>query len=87
MTRVRIRAGLAIPEGVYEHADERLAAIDWDQLRGAIGVELECDRHVGRWWPAAATTVTRAQLPDWRCPACARSFRAQLTGRGGTPQF
>ncbi len=89
MTRVRLPAGLTLPEGVYDHADERLAAEDWDALRDTPGVELECGRHPGRWWPSAGKMagVAVGDLPSWRCPNCAWAFRQELSGRGGTPQF
>jgi hypothetical protein len=87
VTRVRIPPGLPVAEGVYEHTDPRIDAIEWDQLSDTAGVEIECDRHIGQWWPTTGTTISGRDLPSWRCPTCAWSFRDQLAGRGGTPQF
>ena len=63
-----------------------LAAV-WDELLKAPGVEIECSRHPGSWWPLERADVPPAELETWRCPSCAWAFRQGLAGRGGTPQF
>jgi hypothetical protein len=86
MARVRLPAGLTLPEGVYDHADVRLAP-DWDVLREVEGVEVECKRHLDQWWPTAGMGIELGDLQTWYCPRCAWAFRQSLGGRGGTPQF
>ena len=87
MTRVRLPAGLGLAEGVYDFADGRLDMQDWNALREAPGVEIECARHPGQWWPTAGKHIDLGEVRRWRCPDCAWAFRQGLGGRGGTPQF
>jgi hypothetical protein len=87
MTRVRVPAGLSVPAGDYEVESDAIDASLWDELRAAPGVEIECSRHPGSWWPISRADVPLAELGTWRCPSCAWAFRQGLAGRGGTPQF
>jgi hypothetical protein len=86
MTRVRLSAGLELQEGVYELGDSGLRAENWTEIRDLPGVELECGRHPGQWWPTAGKDVVFGDLQNWRCPSCAWAFRQGLAGTG-TPQF
>jgi hypothetical protein len=102
MTRIRVPNGLSVPPAVYRveadandghwyGATEAGGRVDlttiWEELRGSPGVEIECSRHPGSWWPTAGKEVPLAGLDTWRCPTCAWAFRQGLEGRGGTPQF
>jgi hypothetical protein len=87
MTRVRVPAGLSVPAGDHEVESGAVDASVWDELRAAPGVEIECSRHPGSWWPISRVDVPLAELGTWRCPSCAWAFRQGLAGRGGTPQF
>jgi hypothetical protein len=77
---------LTLPEGVYERVDAPLAS-EWQELRDVDGVELECERHPGHWWPSAGKDIEAKDIQTWRCPSCAWSFRQGFAGRGGTPQY
>jgi hypothetical protein len=101
MTRVRIPVGLTRTAGVYEiaagaidgrclaksEANEFDLTQEWDELREAPGVEIECTRHPGRWWPTVGKDISLTEAQCWRCPNCAWAFRQGLADRGGTPQF
>jgi hypothetical protein len=87
MTRVRVPAGLDVPAGDHQIEKDEIDAALWDELRATPGVEIECARHPGSWWPIARADVPLAELETWRCPSCAWAFRQGLAGRGGTPQF
>jgi hypothetical protein len=100
VTRIRVPLGLDVEEGDYlveSRAGSCIAATDggdpidlasvWDELKGAVGVEIECPRHPDRWWPSAGRDLALAELRTWRCPMCVWAFRQGLKGSGGTPQF
>lgn len=101
MTRVRIPVGLHLVAGVYDigaasidgsclgtsDTDQHDFSQDWDEVRELPGVEIECSRHPGQWWPTADKHIPVNEVPNWRCPNCAWAFRQGLAGRGGTPQF
>jgi hypothetical protein len=101
MTRVRIPVGLTRTAGVYDIAAAAIDGCclgtsdageidltqDWDELRDGPGVEIECTRHPGRWWPTAGKDIPVDEVQSWRCPNCAWAFRQGLADRGGTPQF
>jgi hypothetical protein len=101
MTRVRIPAGLHVAAGDYDigarstagrrrgtsEAGQHDFSRDWDELREVPGVEIECSRHPGLWWPTAGKNIRLNEVPTWRCRNCAWAFRQGLAGQGGTPQF
>jgi hypothetical protein len=102
MTRIRVPPGLAVAAGVYRvhgsaidgswHATSEVGdRVDlgsvWDDLRDAVGVEINCPKHPDAWWPTVGTDLPLSELSTWRCPACAWAFREGLKGRGGSPQF
>jgi hypothetical protein len=98
---VRIPTGLHLTAGVYNisprsidgrclgtsDAGEHDFAQDWKKLCEVPGVEIECSRHPGLWWPTAGKDIPVNEIPTWRCPNCAWAFRQGLAGQGGTPQF
>ena len=87
MTRLRLPAGLGLVEGIYDFADVQLDTQYWKVLREAVGVEIECDRHPGQWWPTAGKHIDLSEVRSWRCSDCAWAFRQGFNSAGGTPQF
>jgi hypothetical protein len=102
VTRISVPSGLAVEAGVYDvdagaldgnwhatsEAGNRVDLVPiWDELREAVGVEINCPRHPDDWWPTAGRDLPLTELRSWRCPMCAWAFRESLKGRGGTPQF
>jgi len=100
VTRIRVPLGLDVEAGDYHvemldggctatrktGARVDLASV-WDELKGAVGVEIECPRHPDRWWPTVGRDLPLAELRTWRCPMCVWAFRQGLKGSGGTPRF
>ena len=101
-TRLRLPAGLSLLEGIYEvvggavggqsigivdAAGGRDHTLDWNELRQVVGVEIECSRHPGRWWPTQAKEIPVDEVQYWRCPNCAWSFRQALRNAGNRPPF
>ena len=84
LTRIRVPEGLVVEAGDYLVDD--LGSV-WDELYGAPGVEIECSRHPGTWWPTSGRDLPLAELRTWRCPKCVWAFRQGLKGSGGTPRF
>jgi len=96
MTRISVPPRLAVAAGVYHVGDghargENGDRVDltpiWDELRESPGLEIECPKHEGTWWPTAGEAVPLSGLESWRCPTCAWTFREGLKGRGGSPRF
>jgi hypothetical protein len=102
MTRVRLPSGLGFVEGIYDvvggaadgrsivirdAAGLRDSTLDWYELREAIGVELECARHRGRWWSTRGKEIPVDGVQSWRCPNCAWAFRQALGRSGNRPPF
>lgn len=101
-TRVRLPSGLSLPEGIYgvvggaidrqsigvvDAAGVRDYTLHWNELRQVIGVEIECARHPGQWWPTRGNEIQVNDLQYWRCPNCAWSFRQALRNAGNRPPF
>jgi hypothetical protein len=100
VTRIRVPPGLDVEAGDYylemldggctatrKNGDRVDLASVWDELKGAVGVEIECPRHADRWWPTVDRDLPLAELKTWRCPMCVWAFRQGLKGSGGTPRF
>lgn len=99
-TRVRLPSGLGLQEGVYDVVGGAIGGqsigiegagvrdtLDWNELRGVLGVEIECARHPGQWWPTRGREIPVGDVQYWRCPNCAWSFRQALRNSGHRPPF
>ena len=99
---MRLPSGLSLLEGIYEVVGgaidgQRIAiesacglggdTLDWNELRGISGVEIECARHPGQWWPTRGREIPVDDVQYWRCPNCAWSFRQALRNTGNRPPF
>lgn len=99
-TRVRLPSGLGVREGIYDVVGRAIDGrcigfkgaglrdtLDWSELRGVLGVEIECARHPGQWWPTRGREIPADDVQYWRCPNCAWSFRQALRNSGNRPPF
>jgi hypothetical protein len=102
VTRLRLPSGLSLLAGVYEvvgkasdgrsigvkdAAGLRDYTLDWNEVREVLGVEIECVRHPGRWWPTRGAEIPVDEVQSWRCLNCAWAFRQVLRTSGNRPPF
>lgn len=101
MTRLRLPPGLNLVDGIYsvvgradggsigirDAARLRDCTLDWLALRELLGVEIECARHPGQWWPTRGKQIPVHDVQNWRCPNCAWAFRQAVARTPHRPPF